>query len=46
MIQFEKSFIISFKIYKLITTIIIKLLIHLRKVNNIDSVDFNKLKLL
>ena len=46
MIQSEKGFIISFKIHKLITTIVIKLLIYLRKANNIDNVDFNKFELL
>lgn len=44
--QFKINFIISFKIYKLITTIIIKLLIYLRKADNINDLDFSKFKLL
>lgn len=43
--QFKKDLLVSLKIYKLIITIVKKLLIYLRKTNNIDNVNFNKYKL-
>lgn len=46
MIQFEINFIAAFKIYKLIMLIVIKLLIYLCKIDNIDDVNFDKTELL
>ena len=44
--QFKKDLIVALKIYKLIIITIMKLLIHLRKINYIDNININKFELL
>ena len=40
--QSKIDFVITFEIYKLIISIVIKILVYLRKIDNIDDIDFNK----